>query len=159
MSMITDIVKYYKAAYEVRSRIVWFPNTIVVGEWIVYHDSITVLGLGCQIASAMTMPDGREIIIVDDSFLTMSKETQIAIVCHELGHFHYKHKERPFIRSLKMTFGIVSQNEIEADAYAANVIGVNNMIRALHELYTFTKQREIKQRIKILQKRSVSYNE
>jgi Zn-dependent protease with chaperone function len=155
MSVISNMIKYYKAAYEVQTRMVWFPNVIDIKGHTVYHDSITVMGLGCQIAAAVILKDGGKIIVVDDEFLKLSEKTQLALIYHELGHFEYNHRESSFVRSVKMCLGFVSQNEIDADAYAAEIIGNVEMIDALTELHSITKQREIRQRIKLIQKRSV----
>lgn len=67
-------------------------------------------------------------IFVDKLFEKMSKNCQDFIIQHELGHFEY-HKDQVlngYARNDKM--------ENEADEYAAQIIGHDNVILALKEI-------------------------
>ena len=67
-------------------------------------------------------------IYVDKLYEKMSKNAQDFVVNHELGHFEY-HREQlinGFTRNDKM--------ENEADEYAAQIMGYDNVIEALKEL-------------------------
>ena len=98
-------------------------------------------------------------VYVDNRFRRMSKSTQYAVLCHEMGHRHYGHvakKGYAIKRIVNVMHGKVLKMELEADNYAASVIGINEMIEALQELCTYVhglSRQEVKLRIKYLEKK------
>ena len=82
-------------------------------------------------------------VYTDVHFRNMSKPTQKAILAHEMGHCKCNHTPIPIIytydRLIHILKGKVLSMELEADAYAANVVGKENMIKALLELKQYLK--------------------
>ena len=64
-------------------------------------------------------------IIVDDLFMHLSKDAQMVILGHEIGHYHLNHLNTP---------GKGIHKEYEADEYAAKMFGYVNTLKALDEL-------------------------
>ena len=96
-------------------------------------------------------------VYTDVHFRNMSKSTQKAILAHEIGHCKCNHTAIPIIyiynRLIHILKGKVLSIELEADAYAANVVGKENMIKALLELKQYLKgvsAKEIDLRIKAI---------
>lgn len=96
-------------------------------------------------------------VYTDVHFRNMSKSTQRAILAHEMGHYKCNHTPIPIIytydRLIHILKGKVLSIELEADAYAANVVGKENMIKALLELKQYLKgvsAKEIDLRIKAI---------
>lgn len=96
-------------------------------------------------------------VYTDVHFRNMSKSTQKAILAHEMGHYKCNHTPIPIIytydRLTHILKGKVLSMELEADAYAANIIGKENMIKALLELKQYLKgvsAKEINLRIKAI---------
>lgn len=97
-------------------------------------------------------------VYTDVHFRNMSKPTQKAILAHEMGHCKCNnHTPIPIIytydRLIHILKGKVLSMELEADAYAANVVGKENMIKALLELKQYLKgvsAKEIDLRIKAI---------
>lgn len=96
-------------------------------------------------------------VYTDAHFRSMSKSTQKAILAHEMGHYKCNHTPIPIIytydRLIHILKGKVLPMELEADTYAANVVGKENMIKALLELKQYFKgisAKEIDLRIKAI---------
>lgn len=96
-------------------------------------------------------------VYTDVHFRNMSESTQKAILAHELGHYKCNHTPIPIIytydRLIHILKGKVLSMELEADAYAASVVGKENMIKALLELRKYLKgvsAKEIDLRIKAI---------
>lgn len=104
-------------------------------------------------------------VYVDNRFRQMSKSTQYGILCHEMGHRHHGHvaeKGYAIKRLLHIMRGEVLKMELEADNYAASVIGINEMIEALQEMCTYVhgfSRKEVKLRIKQLEKKRKEVDE
>ena len=64
-------------------------------------------------------------IIVDDLFMKLSRDTQMVILGHEIGHYHLNHLKTP---------GRGISKEYEADEYAAKMFGYINTLEALDEI-------------------------
>lgn len=99
--------------------------------------------------------NGTTEVVIDDNYRNMSEKTQYAILCHELGHYKLGHKPgatywRDRRKALKNNE--VLPMELEADLYAANIIGPYNMINALQELGTIKgiSKKELRLRIKYI---------
>lgn len=82
---------------------------------------------------------GNENIYVDDEFFKLPEKVQIFIYEHERGHIESGHLKAANAESMQERMknfkkGIVSQIELEADAYAASVIGKDHAVAALFYL-------------------------
>lgn len=102
--------------------------------------------------------NGTNEVYVDNRYRSMSTSTQYAILCHEMGHRYYNHvaKKGYAIERIKhVMHGQVLNMELEADAYAASIVGKDAMITALKELGTYLHgipKKEINLRINHLRK-------
>ena len=107
------------------------PEEIQPGGYVQRQNTALLVKQKINIAGCTTVKIGfRTVpyIITDSLFNLMSKETQDFIINHELGHFHC-HKnllDSGFERNDKMEF--------EADEYSANIVGIENAIKALEEI-------------------------
>lgn len=70
----------------------------------------------------------KPLFVYDDLYLELSEKAQEFIKHHELGHFNLHQA------TLLYGGGRVTTEEYEADAYSANIVGVNNAIESLEEL-------------------------
>lgn len=97
-------------------------------------------------------------VIVDNTFRLLCPATQRAILAHELGHIKLGHKANifyPFKRMAYIFAGKVLEMELEADVYAASIVGNKIMIETLEYLKYFIgpiDKKEIDLRIKALRK-------
>ena len=85
---------------------------------------------------AVIINDSTE-VITDAQYRNMSKNTQYAILCHEMGHRKNNHTATltyKLDRIKAILNGGVLPMELEADAYAVSIVGKKNMIMALVEL-------------------------
>lgn len=102
--------------------------------------------------------NGTNEVYVDNRYRNMSASTQYAILCHEMGHRYNNHvaKKGYAINRIKhIMHGQVLNMELEADAYAASIVGTDAMITALQELATYLhgiSKKEINLRINHLRK-------
>ena len=102
--------------------------------------------------------NGTNEVYVDNRYRNMSASTQYAILCHEMGHRYNKHvakKDYAINRIKHIMHGQVLNMELEADAYAASIVGTDAMISALQELGTYLhgiSKKEINLRINHLRK-------
>lgn len=99
--------------------------------------------------------NGTNEVYVDDNYRRLSNETQKAVLAHELGHYKLNHKAGntyAIDRALAIFRNQVLPMELEADEYAASIVGTHSMIKALIELSSIKgiSKREIKLRIKNL---------
>lgn len=87
-------------------------------------------------------------IFVDNLFKSLSINSQRAIIAHEIGHTMSNHSGTHNLRTLK--------KEGEADAYAASIVGINNIVAALSKIgcsLNFISRIELKLRIHMLKAR------
>ena len=97
-------------------------------------------------------------VYVDNRYRSMSASTQYAILCHEMGHRYHNHTANKWYAVNRIKYiacGKVLNMELEADEYAASIIGTNAMISALQELGTYLHgiaKKEINLRINHLRK-------
>ena len=102
--------------------------------------------------------NGTNEVYVDNRYRSMNTSTQYAILCHEMGHRYYNHvakKGYAMERIKYIMHGNVLNMELEADAYAASIVGTDAMISALQELGTYLhgiSKKEINLRINHLRK-------
>ena len=76
-------------------------------------------------------------VYVDDQFRKMSKETQYAILCHELGHrklAHTAYSTYMFDRMVCILNNKVLPMELEADEYACKIASPVIVMNALEEM-------------------------
>lgn len=82
--------------------------------------------------------NGTNEVYVDNNFRNMTGNAQYATLCHETGHIIYNHRADYgyAFKRLKAVYidHTVLQMELEADEYAAVIVGPNRMISALYEL-------------------------
>lgn len=103
----------------------------------------------CFIAKTWRNFMHKDIIIVDDIFMSLESDIQEAIVYHELGHINTKNN-RGNIR-----YNIT--NEILADIYVLNNVGKKRTLKMLNEVksiltYNNKKTKEIDIRIEFIKK-------
>ena len=102
--------------------------------------------------------NGTNEVYVDNRYRNMSVSTQYAILCHEMGHRYHNHASKKgyaMARIKHVMYGQVLKMELEADAYAASVVGTDAMITALQELGSYLhgiSKKEINLRINYLRK-------
>lgn len=131
----------------------------------VYLDQTMVRGLGFMYAAAIKpneqtsefLGSDRSFVMVDEWFLKLSPETQEALLYHEMGHINLGHMEislntNALEREIKSLEGDIDYREMEADDYAASVVGRRRMIDALEEMDRNTPTVEGMLRIKRLKK-------
>jgi hypothetical protein len=142
--VIADTVDVVRAQVEVKTRILMHDVTFKVDGVLVYLDDAIVRARGSKIACVIRLPEQGDFIIVDNRFLLLSPESQRAIIHHERGHVINGHLDIPFKelnrsqrkRMWKTMFtGKVDTNELEADAYAVGIVGIDSMVEALRESY------------------------
>lgn len=94
------------------------------------------IGLGCcALVKSNINGEDAYVIMYDDAFLQFPQYVRDCFFYHEIGHFVHKHtqdlnpKDAKIIM-LKRTLGILPAMELEADAYAASVVGVDTLMSA-----------------------------
>ena len=141
-----------KASHEVKNRLMWFFTPLTLEEYTFVLDSQMVRAFGSRVATAVYLEDGREMIVVDQDFMKLSHTAQLAILAHEQGHLSYGHKAENTKRVMTAIWSKgVHKHEIEADLYAVQRVGKDDMITALEELYSMYPDIEIERRIQIIQ--------
>lgn len=117
-------------------------NTVIIDNTELYVSYNPYLHLFInRVGSIALIINGTTEVYVDAQFRNMSRNTQNAILCHEMGHRKNAHNPGityMFDRIKAVLNGKVLPMELEADAYAVSIIGKNNMISALKELATHT---------------------
>ena len=76
-------------------------------------------------------------VYVNGIFTNLSRDTQKAVLSHEAGHVLCSHKGSMFESFKRVWYilkGDVMEKELEADTYAAAVVGRTTMIKALKEI-------------------------
>ena len=109
--------------------------------------------------------NGTTNVYTDNHFRNMSKDTQYAVLCHEMGHYKLEHKPDATYKfdRIKTIYldNSVLDIELEADEYAATIVGPNTMIIALCDLSRIhgISKKELILRIRnILAKQNELYN-
>lgn len=91
--------------------------------------------VGC---GAMFVPNTNE-VFTDNNYRKMSPATQRAMLAHELGHYKLAHKGGILypLERLKAVYWdkSVLKMELEADMYAAKLLGVDTYLKAMQEWY------------------------
>lgn len=96
-----------------------------------FHLFLNAMG---SIASVIT---GTTEVVVDDHYRNFSKEVQFATLCHEMGHYKLQHRPSAtyqFDRIKAIWHNEVLPMELEADEYAASIVGPAAMAYALCQL-------------------------
>lgn len=132
----------------------------------VYHDEQIIRAKKFLFASVIQPTEfavkllGSEdaFVVVDDRFLMLSPESQEAMIYHEIGHVQMGHMptfteagnaEERLAMSRK---GVIDYREIEADDYAASIVGNKAVLNALLEMDTMLPTDEFWLRIKRFKK-------
>ena len=117
--------------------------------------ALMLKGLG--IASSVTDTVSKIVILVDDTYMLLSKNAREFVKWHELGHIECRHSATATTsldRMMKSYKGSVDRREIEADSYAASVMGRDRAYAALREMAHFYKKglayKELKRRATIV---------
>jgi len=98
---------------------------------IIDHPSMEKVNLKVSAA----LPDGR--IVVDEHFIILPTEMKKFFLYHELGHHDLGHINEENVqgrikkRKSMALDGKVSEEELQADAYAARRVGTNTAINSL----------------------------
>lgn len=115
-----------------------------------------------QIAMATKNLLDQPVIAIGSAFSTLSESTQAAIIQHEVGHHVLGHLDNMValtsyngVRNIYPLTGNVISIELEADAYAASIVGNSSMVDALKELRELNQlpsiaKKELNLRIKAL---------
>ena len=103
----------------------------------------------CFIAKTWKNIMCKDIIIIDDIFMSLENDIQEAIIYHELGHINSKNN------CGNIRYNIV--NEILADIYVLNNVGKKRTLKMLNEVksiltYNNKKTKEIDIRIEFIKK-------
>lgn len=93
-----------------------------------------------------------ETIRVNQQFMNLDHNTQKFILYHELGHIHYGHNKQSYELNMKNKrkrrlynkIGIVPKEEIQADLYAAKMLGKENALKALQDSLNILKGKEFR---------------
>jgi len=137
-----------------------------------YHCSAVLDKCMSSVACAIELPDPslpdslNHVIVVDDHFFKLSENAQRFVIAHEAGHLYHEHFKRQMTdnreRGRLIKEGKVYEGEIEADAYAQQLVGYWNAVWALEELQAYIQKktgsrkalgiRELDQRIRALKK-------
>lgn len=101
--------------------------------------------------------NGTTEVFTDNNFRRMSPETQKAVLAHELGHYKCGHKPGVLYqldRLKAIVCNKVLDMELEADLYAAKLVGFKTYLKALHELSKVNgvSKKEIRLRMQYLKK-------
>jgi len=98
-------------------------------------------------------------IYVDQNYLHSDSYTREFILAHELGHFncgHFKDKHNvgflnAFLRPIRAGLNHVDSKEIEADAYAVELIGITKVIHGITYISTqLPHNAELRKRLQIV---------
>lgn len=129
-------IKMIRKEGDVKSEFLYYiGETPVIHSNEIHHLHLSTIGL----ATKNLFGIGQ--IIVDDKFLEMSEWAQMFVLAHELGHIHNGHLDEEknffkaqFLRGVRTMQNKVDINELQADTFAALIVGPEKAIAALTEL-------------------------
>ena len=110
------------------------PEEITPEGYVIRHNTLRLMSNGISVAGCTIVKIGFRpvpFIMTDALFDTMTEETKRFIINHELGHFHC-HKNK--LLGIEESNERNDEMEFEADEYSANIIGIENAIKALKEI-------------------------
>lgn len=110
------------------------PEEITPEGYVIRHNTMVLMSNGISVAGCTIVKIGfRPVpyIMTDAIFDRMTEETKRFIINHELGHFHCHRNKLLGIEESDERTDIM---EFEADEYSANIIGIENAIKALEEI-------------------------
>lgn len=110
------------------------PEEITPEGYVIRHNTLGLMSNGISVAGCTIVKIGFRpvpFIMTDALFDTMTEETKRFIINHELGHFHC-HKNK--LLGIEESNERNDEMEFEADEYSANIIGIENAIKALKEI-------------------------
>lgn len=111
---------------------------------------------GYKCATCVTDTVNQIVILVDDSYMKLTKGARDFVQWHELGHIEQNHvfnKRSPLKRLINILRGITEDNEINADKYALSMMGNYKSFSALMELSFLCRglaRKELRRRAKII---------
>lgn len=124
-------------------------NNLYVVEYNPYMLLVAKVAVAANIGYSEYNGKRLTFVVVDNMFKSMDAQSQRAIIAHEIGHTMSNHSAAHNARTLK--------KEGQADAYAASIIGVDNMVVAFNEIgrnnLNILSRIELKIRIHMLLKR------
>ncbi len=107
--------------------------------------NVTQQYLDYVLGSELVTPEAKQVmaaykpvptvVLYEDFFTEMSKEESEAVMWHEVGHIVNSHHLQPANEGL---FSVVLENEVTADAFAAEKVSKEAMSSALHKLFRAT---------------------
>ena len=106
-----------------------------LGEWVCIHDE-DIHFAGRDASSPQIKLDSQFLRIrANKAFKGLSLDEQECMIAHELGHREYQHylKDKYLKRMLSAMANVPSKEEIEADSYAAKLVGKNRYLSFLRK--------------------------
>lgn len=103
-------------------------------------------GLLCACATSMSFNgEYRDIILIDDIFDELSEASKEFVIAHEQGHIQYglprESTTKDFLKYLLHNMFIgPTENEIQADRYAAITLGKERTLQGMQELIPVFKR-------------------
>lgn len=104
----------------------------------IYHEPAILLASGLLYAAIyLDEETDKQMILVDSMFMNADNNIKEFILSHEVGHAVHPPKPGSLSQEDRLSLvdeGVISENETKADAYAVEVIGKKESIRALRKL-------------------------
>jgi len=132
-----------------------------LGEWVCVHDE--ELHFSDNTTPQIKLCGSTLRIRVNQKFKELPLNIQESLVAHEIGHRVMEHyaipQDNPFYRMGFVLQGTVQKKELEADKYAAKLIGIDKYINNLSKLkeiwikesYPYLTIKELELRLKKLE--------
>lgn len=96
-------------------------------------DTLAMQSIGGVVASAVRYGFGK-VVLIDDTFDELPENTREFVLLHEVCHLLNGHDEDLIERIKCIRKGEVYPNEIEADKYAADILGTDIAIESLKNI-------------------------
>lgn len=103
-------------------------------------DTSSVRSRGCALSMITSIQLGFEsayLVVVDEEFMKLPEEARNFFLWHEYGHFYNGHFNQIISSKdtarliIKRSLGLLPKMEVEADLYAASVVGPSAAINSL----------------------------
>lgn len=111
-------------------------QTLELHGYTVLHCNLTMVTHRQLLAAAFRRTTGGATTVIDDGFFELPDSVQEFVLAHEAGHIALNHRENVKDRYRILKEGGVYNNEVEADRYAAERIGLDEAIACLFYLKT-----------------------
>jgi Zn-dependent peptidase ImmA (M78 family) len=152
-NFVKTIKEQVEASNEIRYKIFYTSNIIEINniKIRIFDEPLVLKASGFVFAACIIVNDKTLDVYIDENYKKCSTNAKEFILYHEVGHLVNKNlNSSPMKRSFLGLF-TVDKAELEADKYAADNIGIDNVIAALKELYTMINTGEIKRRIAVME--------